>query len=188
MKELEWKTLEKNGVLHTRVFDVNAKKCESADGTKGKFYTIDASDWVVVVPVIGDDFVVVKQWRHGSGCVTCEFPGGIIEKGEEPLDAARRETEEETAYRAGKLTKLGEMNPNPALYTNRLHIYLAEDLTPVGEQHLDDDEFINYFVKPIDEVIRDFASGEYQHAYTGTALALYMRERLLKNDRKGEKA
>ena len=185
MKKLEWKTLEKNNVLHTCVFDVKKKKCESAEGTKGNFYTIEANDWVIVVPVIGDKFVLVKQWRHGIGSVTCEFPGGIVEKGEDPASAAERETEEETAYKAGKLTKLGEMNPNPALYTNRLHIYLAEDLVPVGEQHLDDDEFINYYELPIDEVIRDFATGEYQHAYTGTALALYLRKKYFEKNEKG---
>lgn len=176
MNELEWKTIEKKSVFHTRVFDVNSKISESAYGTKGEFFTIDASDWVVVMPVIDDCFLLVKQFRHGIESITAEFPGGIIEKGEAPIDAARRETEEETSYRAGKLTPLGDVNPNPAIYTNRLHIYLAEELTPIGEQHLDDDEFINYYKIPIKDVIRDFASGEYQHAFTGTALALYMRK------------
>ena len=80
---------------------------------------------------------MVKQWRHAHNGLSIEFPGGVINKDEEPEIAANRELEEETGYKAGKLTYLGCANPNPALMRNRVHFFVAEDLQGNGEQNLD---------------------------------------------------
>ena len=103
------------------------------------------------------------------------FPAGLVDPGEDPAAAAARELREETGCLAGKITLLCECNPNPALFKNRLFVYLAEDLTPTGEQDLDADERINAFEVPIRDLLNDFGTGLYQHAYTGTALGMYLR-------------
>lgn len=173
--KLKWTQGEKKLLLNTCVFDVTSNHNTSTTGVKGDYIILDARDWAIVIPKIGDKFLMVKQWRHGEKKLSIEFPGGVIDKGEEPEKAAIRELEEETGFKAGKLTKLGSVNPNPALFSNHVHVYLAEELVPTGIQHLDDDEFVNYFEMPVSEVIEGMGTEQFPHALMGTALAMYLK-------------
>lgn len=174
--ELMWTTNGEKLLLHTPVFDVMERNEESMTGIKGKYVAMNAPKWVTVIPVIDDDFVMVRQYRHGLGAITTEFPGGVADNDEEEVSViAARELEEETGFVAGKITVLGTCNPNPALFTNTFTVCLAEDLRGTDEQHLDDDEVLTYVRIPKQTVIDSFCTGEYVHAFMGTALALYMR-------------
>ena len=177
-ERLKWETKSTKTILSTVVFDVTEQKNRATDGTEGNYIVMNASDWVIVIPKLGENFLMVKQWRHGEKALNIEFPGGVMDKGETPEQSALRELEEETGYKAGKLTKLGVANPNPALFSNHAHFFLAEDLTPTGLQHLDDDEFINYLELPIKTVIQAAGTKEFSHALMGTALALYFKHTL----------
>ena len=180
--QLLWTVHSRKTICHTPVFDVSAQEETAADGvTSGTYVAIEAPNWVVVVPVYGDSFFMVKQWRHGLEALSVEFPAGVCDAGEDPAQTAARELREETGCLAGKLTLLCECNPNPALFKNRLSVFLAEDLTPTGKQDLDADEFMNAFPVPIRDVLEQFGTGLYQHAYTGTALGMYLRHRLLQD-------
>lgn len=174
-KELIWETEETERLLHTPVFDVWRQAEVSATGLRGDYVAITAPDWVVVVAVYKGCFVLVRQWRHGEDNLTTEFPAGVVDPGEPPERTAERELLEETGFCAGKITLLGSCSANPALFKNHIHCYLAEELTPTGEQHLDADELLRYSLAPVDEVIAAFGSREYSHAYMGTALAFYLR-------------
>lgn len=178
-RQLIWEMKEKKQLLHTAVFDVDGLRMRSADGLTGDYVAIQAPDWVVTMAVDGEDFIMVRQWRFGYGGITTEFPAGLVEPGERPEACAARELLEETGYRAGKITVLGTCSPNTALFANRMTVCLAEDLEDTGRQHLDEDEIISYFKVPIRDVIDNYCSGEYVHAYMGTALALYMREKMI---------
>lgn len=175
---LKWKTGEKTLVAHTPVFDVYTQPEESATGIKGNYIAVDAPDWVMTIPVIGDKFLLVKQWRHAEERLTVEFPGGVADREENPAVTAERELLEETGYKAGRLTKLGIVSPNPALFMNHLHVFLAEELDYTGKQNLDEDELLEYMTMPIKDVINDYGNEEYTHALMGVALALYMRHTL----------
>ncbi len=174
-EELIWTKTAVEEVLHTPVYDVLRQSEAAGTGQTGDFYALTTVDWVVIVPVWRDSFVLVKQWRHGEDNLTTEFPGGVMEPGEEPAQTAARELLEETGFRAGKLTCMGRVSPNPALFKNHFYCFLAEDLVPTGEQHLDEDELLNYELHPVAEVLESFGSPEYSHAFMGTALAFYMR-------------
>lgn len=174
-KDLRWTTKETKKLLRTPVFDVLEQKEVSATGIAGDYIAMDAPDWVMTVAVYRDSFVLVRQWRHAAECLSLEFPGGVADDSEDTAVTAKRELLEETGFKAGRLTRLGTVSPNPALFKNRYHVYLAEDLEPTGEQHLDDDELLTYELMPIDEVIAAYGSGEFTHALMGTALMLYMR-------------
>lgn len=174
--ELMWTLKDERELLHTAVFDVTERTEESANGLNGKYVVMNAPKWVTVIPVIDDDFVMVRQFRHGLGAITTEFPGGVADDDDEDvITTATRELEEETGFRAGKVTILGTCNPNPALFSNTFTVCLAEELTATNEQHLDEDEVLTYVRIPKQKVIESFCTGEYVHAFMGTALALYMR-------------
>ncbi|MDR0569123.1 MAG: NUDIX hydrolase [Spirochaetaceae bacterium] len=174
---LIWREESRKGVFKCPVFSVQEHTCRSPDNELRVFTVLDAPDWAIVVPVLeteaGKRFVMVRQWRHGSQGLSLEFPGGVLETRETAEAGAARELQEETGYTAGKIRKLGEFNPNPAIMSNRVHIFLAEDLKLTAGQDLDEDEYVAVELTPVDEVFRGMGSPPYIHALMGSALALY---------------
>ena len=130
-----WPLLEEETLQDCRIFNVLRARARSPrTGQAHDFYRIESVDWVNVVPLTLDDQVVmVRQFRHGSREVTLEIPGGMVDPGEEPAAAAARELLEETGYRAGDVVSLGRVSPNPALFDNRVHTFLATACTRVAE-------------------------------------------------------
>ena len=173
--DLKWEIKGSRELLHTPVFDVYGQAEISATGIEGDYIAIDAPDWVMVIPEYQGSVVMVRQWRHAAQRLTLEFPGGVIDGGEDPREAALRELGEETGFEVGEMIHLGSVSPNAALFKNSFHIYLARDLKPTGDQKLDDDELLDFSLVPVEEVIGSYGEGELVHALMGTALALYMR-------------
>jgi 8-oxo-dGTP pyrophosphatase MutT (NUDIX family) len=113
------------------IFSVGERYCRSPLNSELRTYTVlDTSDWAIVIPALdtdrGREFVMVRQWRHGALQLSLEFPGGVFERGEEAEAAAKRELKEETGYSAGKIEKIGEFSPNPAIMSNRVHFSLPQ--------------------------------------------------------------
>ena len=179
-KQLIWKQESSKKVFDCKIFSIRECDCRSPDNEIRKYTIIDAGDWAITVPVIqterGKQFVMVKQWRHGAGGLSLEFPGGVFEEHENPEQAAARELLEETGYRAGKITKLGEMSPNPAIMSNRVHFFLAEELTDTGKLNPDSDEYLDIVPVDCDEVIKKMGRPPYVHALMGAALSLYLQK------------
>ena len=176
---LSWEKKDTRLLLKTVVFNVLEQKERASNGIEGNYIALDGLDCVVVLPRTADGFIMVRQWRHGADRLSLEFPGGVIDKGESPETAAKRELLEETGRKAGKLIFLGECSPNPAVFKSRLHFYLAEDLKDTGVLHPDDDELLELTVLLEDEVIEGFGQGELCHAFMGTAIAFYLRYKKL---------
>ena len=74
-----------------------------------------------------------------------------------------------------KLIYLGSVNPNPAIMSNHMHFFAAEKLIPTGEQHLDNDEYLNYMRVNQKEVMSKMGSSEYPHALMCAALLKYIQ-------------
>ena len=178
--KLIWNEEGRKTVFSCPVFSVRESYCRSPDGIVKTFSVLDTSDWAIVIPVLeteqGKKFVMVRQWRHGARQLSVEFPGGVFEKGEKPEEAAARELREETGYYAKKIVKLGEFNPNPAIMSNRVHFFLAEELTPPAEQELDEDEYVEVTALPQEEVINKLGTAPYIHALMGTAISLFLQQ------------
>ncbi|MDR2741218.1 MAG: NUDIX hydrolase [Treponema sp.] len=183
-RHLIWNEKSRKDLFKNRIFTIQERVCLSPTGEEGTFSVMDCPDWAIVIPRLdapagkekaGDCFVMVRQWRHGSRTLSLEFPGGVCEAGEEPEAAAERELLEETAYAPGRILKLGEMNPNPAIMTNRVHFFLAEDLRDTGSRNLDADEYVDVEIVPAAEVIRDMGKPPYFHSLMAAALMLYLR-------------
>jgi len=181
-KKLIWSEEGRKQEYECKIFSVWASYCKPPETQQKNdklqtFTVIDAKDWVIVIPVInspnGEQFVMVWQWRHGSQCLSLEFPGGVMEPGETPEEAAIRELYEETGYRPAKITKMGEFSPNPAIMQNKVHFFIAENLNDGDKQHLDEDEYVEVALVDTKEVIQGMGKQPYNHALMGAAIALY---------------
>lgn len=180
-QKLDWSPIGKKNIFSTRVFDIHEILSRSPDGQNGIFFSIHATDWVIVVPSITDadgiaSFVMVRQWRHGSERISVEFPGGVIDAGETPEQAAVRELREETGFSAGTLIHAATISPNPAIMDNKCHIFLASDLHDTNELDLDDDEFVHHEILPVKEVIERMGHGEYVHGLMSAALLYWIQK------------
>ncbi len=129
------------------------------------YYVMHESDWVHVAARDSEGrYLVVRQYRYAADIMCTELPGGVIDAGETPLEAAKRELLEETGYVAQTWTAAGTMFANPARQTNRVHIFLAEQLSQGGAQQLDVSEEITFgFMSPA-ELEAAIASGEYSQS------------------------
>jgi len=166
-------------VFDCRVFSIRESYSRSPGNELRTYTVIDAADWVIVMPVLetpqGKKFVMVRQWRHGSQSLSLEFPGGVFEPGEEPKDAGVREMLEETGYKPGTMRKIGEFSPNPAIMSNTIHFFIAEDLSYTGDRKLDSDEYVETELVSIAEVLRGMGRPPYIHALMGSAITLYLQ-------------
>lgn len=177
---LEWEDLTRNKRYDARIFTVEEVFRRSTDGKEAGFTVLRSPDWVnIIAPVRSADgkraFLMVRQFRHGSGCITAEFPAGMINPGEEPAAAAAREFEEETGYTASSYRLIGVCNPNPAFMSNRVYTFLAEGAVPSGEQHLDEHEMIDVSMMPEEDVLNKLGTGELDNGIMLIAGFFYRR-------------
>lgn len=176
-----WTQLERIELLACPIFRVTRRTSAGPHGKTGSFIALEAPDWAVAIPVIespeGRRLLSVRQYRHGSGEVCSEFPGGVVEPGEDPADAVARELLEETGYRAGRLTLLGSCSPNPAFMDNRFHVFAAEELELAGSQSLDEHELIDVECLPERDVLDSVGSSPWSHALMAAAAWYYARWR-----------
>jgi len=169
---------EKHGrrlVASTRVLDLYAVQFRHpVRGTEREFIVVDAPDWVNVIALTPDGhLVLVRQFRYGIDAFSLEIPGGVIERGEDPVVAGTRELREETGYAGPAARLLGSVHPNPAIQSNRCHLVLVEAAVRTGEAAWDHDEEIAVTTAPVEEVFAWARSGRITHALVLNALWLF---------------
>lgn len=131
-------------------------------------------DIALVFPVtIHQEIVFVQQYRHGAGEILLELPAGAFDPTREEAEmAAMRELEEETGYVANALTKLGVLYDNPVKETNKIHLFLAQNLTHPSQQTLDETEDIEVILIPVSDVLHHIAQG--QICVSGSVAAVFL--------------
>ena len=167
-----WEVLGREPLQDCRVFRVQRATVRSPHTANAHpFYTIESDPWVNVVAITPDDeLVMVRQWRHGASKLTLEIPGGLVDPGESPEVAAARELLEETGFAPRSIRPLGHVNPNPALFGNRVHTYLAEHCERVREvQNGPLEETLVELVRAAELPAR-LRAGEIDHALVIAAL------------------
>lgn len=170
-----WKTLSSTPILDTPFLKVQRESCELPNGDViPDFYTIWQPDWVLLLARTEDgEWLMERQYRHGSKKISTEFPAGILERGESPVEAARRELQEECAYGGGTFEYVAEMPVNPDRHRGRFFIVRATGVVPRGAVHFDKGEEIETLRLSTDAVLKRMRSGEISHPHQIAAFLLY---------------
>jgi len=172
-----WNILSTETLCVTRVFNVVRRKVQLPDeNVTADFFALEAPDWVNVIAITEDHQVIlVRQYRHGIHEISLEIPGGVIDENvAEPLQAAKLELQEETGYTATKWTSLGSVSSNPALFTNRCHLFLAEGCILNQATDFDEHERIETELMSIPDFLGAVKSGEIHHALVVSAVSRFL--------------
>lgn len=171
MNNLIEKQIKREEIFKGKVLNV---VCDTVELPNGKPATRELClhvGAVCVIPLLSDGSVIMeRQYRYPHGRVFFEIPAGKLNYAEEdPLEAAKRELREETGAIANKYTDLGEMVPSPAILSEKIRMYLAEDIT-FTERELDEDEFLEVERVELGKLYEMVMRGEIADAKTQVAV------------------
>lgn len=168
---LKEKKLDSEEIFDGVILHVVKDKIELSTGNTATREVIRHIGAVCVIPVTDNNEVIVeRQYRYPFDEVITEIPAGKLnDKGEDRLEAAKRELEEETGYSADKWTVLGDFYPAAAYSDERITMYLAQGLQK-GIQHLDDDELLNVKKVPLSDLVDDVMAGKIPDSKTQVAI------------------
>ena len=150
----KWKILDSRNVFQHMWYTLRQDTVQLPDGRIIDDYFVSVRRDVVLIFALtaSQQILLVRQYKHGAQKTLLELPGGFIDDGEPPRDAAQRELLEETGYTADNLHLLAQVHGDPTKDTNTLHLYLAENAVKVQGQSLDHTEDITVEHIPLDQV------------------------------------
>lgn len=141
-------------------------------GEPHRRFVLETPAWVNVVARTSDRrYVLVRQFRSGTGSLTLEIPGGVCDPGEDPLACAQRELAEETGFTSDRWRPLAVVAPNPAFLTGPCHQFLAEDCERTDELQLDPGEDIEVLLLEEEDLLDAVRVGSIDHSLVLCALA-----------------
>jgi ADP-ribose pyrophosphatase len=142
-----------------RIVHLSVDTVRLPDGAERELEFIHHAGAAAVLPVVGrldepdPEVLLVHQYRYASGGWLYEVPAGMPSRAGEPWeDVARRELEEETGWRAGRLMPLTRIFTTPGFTDEVVHLFLATDLEP-GTSKLDEDEFVEVVRVPLSRAL-----------------------------------
>ena len=175
----KWETLASEYLCRRPWMTVRKDKVKLPTGVvNDEYYILEYPTWVNVIAITKDGkFVMVEQYRHGLQDIFTELVAGVAETGEDPLTAAKRELMEETGYGKGKWRLNMVVSANPGSQNNLSYSFIAEDVEPVGEQHLDATEDVNVKLLTEKEVYDMLAEDNMKQALMAAPLWKYFATR-----------
>lgn len=170
----EFKRMKRELIAKGSIIDYYQDTMQVPNGNTVKWDLIDHKGAAAVVAVCEDGrLLMVRQYRNALERETLEIPAGGLNGRQEPTrDAAKRELEEETGYVSGNLELLTSIFTTVAFCNEKIDIYVATDLKP-GEQHLDEDEFINVEAYSVEELKQMIFDCKIQDAKTICGIMTY---------------
>lgn len=174
----KWKVLDSKYLIQRPWLTARRDKVQLPDGRiNDEFYILEYPDWVNVIAITKDgEFVMVEQYRHGLQGVFIELCAGVVEEGEAPLEAAKRELVEETGYTGGEWCLLNKIAQNPSTSTNYTYCYLAKDVVKTDQQHLDPTEDIKIRLLTEKEVLEMLKNDKIKQALMAAPLWHYFSQ------------
>ncbi|NJL82078.1 MAG: NUDIX hydrolase [Chloroflexaceae bacterium] len=172
-----WKILNSSVVFDNPWCRVRQDAVQLANGAIVPDYFVNVRpDIALVLPItVEGEVIFVRQYRHGVQQVLLELPAGTFDRAQEDsYQAAARELEEETGYVASHWRKLATLYDNPVKDTNQIHLFLAQNAVPQGQQALDPTENLEIVLIPSPEIARNIATGEI--CVAGSLAALYLAQ------------
>jgi ADP-ribose pyrophosphatase len=175
MPGIEEKILTSEPLYEGKLVKLYKDTVELPDGQRAYREIVKHPGAVAMVPLLPDGRVLlVRQYRTAAQRVLLEIPAGTLEPGEDPLEAAARELQEETGYRPGRLVRLGAEYTAPGYTSELIHLFLATELE-TARLEADDDEFIEVVSLPFEEALRRVVAGEIPDGKTQVGLLLAAR-------------
>lgn len=154
MNKFEEKTIKTEEIFSGRMIDLQVDQVELPNKKYSTREIVRHSGAVVVIPITKDGkIVMVEQYRKPVEKSLLEVPAGLIDPGEEPIETAVRELEEETGYTTDDMTFLTSVYSSPGYTDEILYIYVAKNLKKSqNERELDEDEFVEVFEYELHEL------------------------------------
>ena len=171
-----WKILRSEYLIKRPWLTARRDELELPDGRIiPEYYVLEYPDWVNVIAITKDGhFVMERQYRHALGCTRYELPCGVMEEGETPLEAAKRELAEETGFGNGEWTEFMVLSANPCSMNNLVHTFLAVGVEKVSEPHLDATEELTVHLLTREEVLDLLRNNEIIQALMAAPLLKYL--------------
>ena len=176
LEALEEKKLSSASIFDGKVLHVRLDEIALPNGKEATREYCHHNGAVCVIPICDNgDVLCVRQFRYPFGEPLIEIPAGKLDSpDEDPDDAVRRELREETGAISSKITYLGQYYGSPAILDERIHMYMAEELS-FGETDFDEDEFIEPLRIPLEALVQMVLEGEIRDGKTQiAALRAYM--------------
>ena len=173
--DLAEKTLARETLYRGRIVNVRLDRVALANGKAVVREVVEHPGGVAVLPLEDNGTVtMVRQFRYPGGEVLTEIPAGKLEPGEDPESCGRRELREEAGFVAKSFESLAVIQPSPGYCQEKLHLYLARDLTFLGLKP-DEDEFLEILKLPFDRALKLASDGQIPDAKTALAILLTAR-------------
>jgi len=164
-----WKVISSKLHYSSPFLSVFEDKLILPNGEQASFSRLDMPDFVTVLPIISTKIVMIHNYRYPANQCFLELPSGIMEKGENPLQCAKRELREETGYRA-KLSYVTWYHPS-SRSRQKAHIFLATSLLG-GPPDRDRTEHQQVVTIPPQQILNKMDQGKLRHAPTIVTLSI----------------
>ena len=178
-KEIKkWTTLESRYIIQRPWLTARVDKVQLPDGRiNPEHYVLEYPEWVNIIAITGEgQFVMVRQYRHAMDVVLDELCAGVVEQGEAPIDAAKRELLEETGYGGGTWREIMTVGQNPSICDNITHCFLAQGVERLADQTLEATEDIEVILMTRQQVQQLLADNQMLQALMAAPLWRYFAE------------
>lgn len=174
-KKAKWEVLKRTKLIDSKYLKVYRDEVKLPNGKINKDYTLIEKPSIVSVVATDakNKVITLKEYKHGAGKVLNVLPAGIIEKGESPVEAARRELEEETGFSGGKFEYVGTLYDYPARDMHTISVVRAKNVSRSKKQQFDEGEYIERVrLIPIQKLKQEITDKKWQSSGAVASLAV----------------
>jgi ADP-ribose pyrophosphatase len=174
-----WERLRSEKLFETPYFVLRSDRLRLPDGViKDPYYVIERPDAAIIFPLTKEgEIILVRQFRPPLERMELGLPAGLVEPGEKPGAAARRELLEETGYAGGEWEPLGSLASSPSLKDNWAYLFLARGVAETSAPDPDEHELVEVVRVPVEDILGLIRGGQIVSS-SGVAAIMLALERL----------